>query len=238
MTAADQDFAALDGEALVAALRQRYDAVEVALACGGRGWRLLRPGSPEALIDEEAFDRDGRIPYWAEVWPSGQVLADRIAGEGAPPRGAGLLELGSGVGLLSLAAIAAGYPPAQVVASDYHAEALDFVRANAWLNGVPAPRTAALDWRALPPTLPRFARVVAADVLYEPAHAGLVAAALARSLAAGGVGLVADPGRRTAATFAERCADAGLAAERERVPLEQGALTLTIEVFMLRHAGT
>ncbi|MCA9661943.1 MAG: methyltransferase domain-containing protein [Myxococcales bacterium] len=232
MTVEDSELAAIEGEALVRALRRRYDAVEVAVTCGGREWRLLRPGAPEALIDEVAFDRDGRIPYWAEIWPSSQVLAGRIMAE--PAAQGGLLELGSGVGLLSLAALAAGYPREEVVASDYHPEALDFVRGNAWLNDLPLPRTAVVDWRALPPELPRFARVVAADVLYEPAHADLVAAAVRRALAPGGVGVVADPGRRTAAGFAARCVAASLAVERERVPLAHEGDTLTIELFSLR----
>jgi hypothetical protein len=33
------------------------------------GLDLLRPESPEALIDEEAFDEDEFLPYWAELWP-------------------------------------------------------------------------------------------------------------------------------------------------------------------------
>jgi hypothetical protein len=79
--------------------------------------------------------------------------------------------------------------------------------------------------------------VVAADVLYEPAHADLVAAAVRRTLASDGVGVVADPGRRTAAAFAERCAAASLAVERERVSLGGEAATLTVDLFSLRHRG-
>ena len=37
----------------------------------GRVLRLLRPPQPDALIDEEAFDDDEFLPYWAELWPSG-----------------------------------------------------------------------------------------------------------------------------------------------------------------------
>jgi hypothetical protein len=36
---------------------------------------LLRPVSPEALLDEEAFARDEFLPYWAELWPAATALA-------------------------------------------------------------------------------------------------------------------------------------------------------------------
>src|SRR5207247_4133872 len=36
---------------------------------------LLRPRDSEALLDEEAFERDAYLPYWAELWPSGLALA-------------------------------------------------------------------------------------------------------------------------------------------------------------------
>jgi hypothetical protein len=35
------------------------------------GLDLLRPASPEALIDEERFEHDDEfLPYWAELWPA------------------------------------------------------------------------------------------------------------------------------------------------------------------------
>jgi hypothetical protein len=34
------------------------------------GLDLLRPESPESLIDEEAFADDEFLPYWAELWPA------------------------------------------------------------------------------------------------------------------------------------------------------------------------
>src|SRR2546430_9861702 len=40
---------------------------------------LLRPQSPEALIDEEAFAHDEFLPYWAELWPAATASALRPA---------------------------------------------------------------------------------------------------------------------------------------------------------------
>jgi predicted nicotinamide N-methyase len=233
LTETATDLAALHGEELVAALRRRYDVVDASLECKGRLWELLRPRSAESMLDEEAFDRDGRIPYWAEVWPSAEILAERIASERRGAAGRTLLELGCGVGLLSLVAADSGYRSRNVLASDYYPEALDFVRANAWLNGLTEPRTEMLDWRSLPADLSTFDRVVAADVLYEPEHTDLVIGAILRTLAADGIAMVADPGRPTAARFADRCERAGLVVQRERTPLQSAGLTMTIDVYSL-----
>lgn len=235
VTATTTDLADLKGDALIAALRRRYDVIDTSLECGGRRFELLRPRSAADMLDEEAFDRDGRIPYWAEVWPAAEILGERLAAEGrARARAFDLLELGCGVGLLSLVAEANGFRPQRVLASDYYPEALDFVRANAWKNDLPEPRTAMLDWRSLPADLPTFDRVVAADVLYEPEQVDLVVGAIVRTLAADGLALVADPGRPTARRFGERCELAGLCVHRERLPLLSAGLTMTIDIYSVR----
>ena len=46
------------------------DVVEEVVPIGGRDLRLLRPRDAEALLDEEAFEREEFLPYWAELWPS------------------------------------------------------------------------------------------------------------------------------------------------------------------------
>ncbi len=147
-------------------LRRRFAVVEHRLAIGGRTYELRHPRSADELICEEEFNRDERLPYWAEIWPSAYVLAQRIAGEqgvadGRPRR---LLELGCGSGLAVMTALAAGF---EVTAVDYYPEALEFVRLNAALNGLPAPTVQIVDWRQYPRELIEFDIVVAADVLYE-----------------------------------------------------------------------
>ncbi|HST67421.1 MAG TPA: hypothetical protein VLM05_19770, partial [Mycobacteriales bacterium] len=50
------------------------DVVEEVLVLGGRETRLLRPRSGDALLDEvlaENDPADERLPFWAELWPSG-----------------------------------------------------------------------------------------------------------------------------------------------------------------------
>jgi predicted nicotinamide N-methyase len=208
-------------------LRRRFELAETRLAIGGRDYALLRPRNVDELISEEDFALDERIPYWADCWPSARVLAERIADS----RGAGrrLLELGCGIGLVSLAAAVAGF---EVLATDYYADALEFTAANAARNAVGGIDTRLVDWRKLPDDLGTFDVVAGSDVLYEQPQAALVASALAGSLAPGGLGLVSDPGRRTAEAFADECGRRGLSARcASRVATTDGGAQLTVSIY-------
>ncbi len=169
---------------------------------------MRHPRSADDLIDDAAFNRDERLPYWAEIWPSAFVLAERVAKlrptSEKKPR---LLELGCGCGLAVMSALAAGF---EVTAVDYYPEALEFVLLNAALNQLPAPEVRAVDWRAYPAALIGFDFVVAADVLYERDYCRLIAAAMRQSLARDGVGLLTDPQRSKAEAFSEECRRAEL----------------------------
>jgi predicted nicotinamide N-methyase len=206
----------------LSSLRTRFDVVLRDVAVGGRRWHMARPKSADELIDEEAFQRDGRIPYWADVWLSSAVLAEELARRGSVDQGVGaegpavdaaraprkrLLELGCGVGFSSIVAAGLGY---DVLATDYYAEALEFVSANALLNDLPALATAMLDWREPPTSLGRFDVVTAADVLYERPNVPLVAGLFDRYLSADGLGLCTDPQRGAARSFADECRKLGL----------------------------
>jgi predicted nicotinamide N-methyase len=118
---------------------------------------LLRPSSPEALIDEEAFADDEFLPYWAELWPAARALAEALPDVG----GMRVVELGCGLGLPSLVAAARG---AQVTATDWSTDAIGLLRENASRNGLEV-RAEVRDWRE--PWDERFDLALAADVLYE-----------------------------------------------------------------------
>src|SRR5207253_1287825 len=122
-----------------------------------------------------------------------------------------------------------------VLASDYYAEALEFTAVNAAQNGVPALATRLIDWRKLPDDLGTFDLVVASDVLYEQPNGDLVAAAIARTLSPAGLGLVTDPGRRSATTFTEQCAEHGLVAHAAgRTSVGDGSMRVNIDLFEVR----
>src|SRR3954471_23727497 len=100
---------------------------------------LLRPTSPEALIDEEAFAQDEFLPYWAELWPAATALAEALP----DVRGLRVVELGCGLGLPSLVAAARA---ADVTGTDWAAEAIDLLRENAARNSIRL-RAEQWDWR-------------------------------------------------------------------------------------------
>jgi predicted nicotinamide N-methyase len=129
------------------------DAITVA----GVRLELLRPASPEALLDEEAFADDEFLPYWAELWPAARALA-----EGLPDvTGLRIVELGCGLGLPALVAALKG---ATVTATDWSPDAIELLRENAVRNGITL-TAVARDWRD--PWDERFDLALAADVLYE-----------------------------------------------------------------------
>jgi len=216
-----------DLAALESSLRRRFRVVESSVDVAGHANLMLHPASAEDLIDEADFTRDERLPYWAELWPSARVLAERLSRE----RGIGrtLIELGCGAGLVATCASRAGF---DVVASDYYEDATRFARVNSWRNGAAAPRALVLDWRALPVELGRFDVVVASDVLYERAYGELVARAIAALLAPGGEAVIADPGRVSRDDFLGALPGLGLALRRrDDVPFVEGPIRQTIALL-------
>ena len=218
---------ALAGEALVESLERRFVTVNDDVQVGDTTVNVIRPRSAEDLIDEAAFERDERLPYWAELWPSSTVLANFVAGD-RRPRGRAI-ELGAGIGVVSIAAALAGY---DVLATDYYDDALLFARANAWRNLGREIETTLVDWRAIPATLPRFDVVLASDVLYESRYAPLVASTIDRFLAPRGVAYVADPGRVAANAFVDACREISLGVTTAATrPYLAGKVRQTITVY-------
>ena len=158
---------------------------------------MRRPPSADELIDEEAFDEDEFLPYWAELWPSGLALAHVV--EGLELAGRRVLELGAGLGLPSLAAALRG---ADVLATDWADDAVDLLRENAARNGV-ALRAERVRWDEPGLVLAGapWDLVLCADVLYEQRNADLLLELLPRL---GSELLLADPGRPFAAAFLAR----------------------------------
>ena len=207
-----------------------FDIVQTDLPIGGRIVKIHHPRNADDLIDEEAFVEDDRLPYWADVWPSARVLAERVVS--MPVDGRRYLELGCGAGLVSVAAALAGF---DVTATDYYDEALRFTALNVLVNTGVLIDTRAGDWRRFPHDIGRFELVAASDVLYEQTHAPLIASVLDRTLTGRGTAIIADPGRLAAPQFIEECKERGMpAAIYERVPFEDGNIRQTIDLYQVR----
>jgi predicted nicotinamide N-methyase len=214
----------------LAALDDRFVLQTRDVVIAGRTWTLDLPRSAEDLINEADFERDERLPYWADLWPSAIVLAGEVAAlDGAGQRA---IEYGAGLGLPSLAAVSAGF---DITVTDYFEDALLFARRNALRNCGRDLPTRLVDWRALPESVGTFDLVLAADVLYERPYAPLVAQAVVGALAPNGVALIADPGRVALNACLAECAALGaVVRQRRAVRHEEGVTKHTITIHEVR----
>jgi predicted nicotinamide N-methyase len=163
--------------------------------------------------------QDDYMPYWAYLWPGARLLAEVVARETWPLCESGshsprVLEIGCGLGLAGLIALARG---CCVDFTDYDRATLEFVARSVRENGFdPAcVTTRLLDWREPPDRT--YPLIIGSDVLYERRLVPLVAGLLARMLATGGEGLIACPGRTSAEPFPDALAALGLTCRVEHV---------------------
>jgi predicted nicotinamide N-methyase len=207
----------------VTAPQPAADLVEETLVLGsGRPLRVMRPRESEELLVEEAFEREELLPYWAELWPSSLALARAIGARSL--RGARTLELGCGLGLVSIAAAQAG---GRVLATDWSAEAVRFAKDNAERNGIHI-ETAVVDWSAPEPILNRapWQLVLGSDVLYERRNVDQMLDLLPRLVDRTGEVWIADPGRQTSVAFLERASEDWLRRTTEHNRIEVHRLRL------------
>ena len=195
-----------------------FDLVTDEVAITDRVLRITHPRVAEDLIDEAEYEEDERLPYWADLWPSGIVLARHLAG--LDLTGLRIVEMGAGLGLPSIVAASGG---ADVLATDWYGVALEFATANAAQNDAPELATRLVDWAAPPADLldgPRFDLVIGADVAYESRHGAQLAPLILRLVRDGGEVLIADPRRPAVSSLVTNMREAGWRHTREEVEYE------------------
>jgi predicted nicotinamide N-methyase len=182
------------------------------------------------LIDEQDFDRDERLPYWAELWPSAVALTRHLC-----KRDLGrerVIELGCGVGLSTILALAQG---ADVLATDHYEAALDFTAYNARANLDLEPEVSILDWREpAVEGIGTFDLVLAADVLYERKNAVALADLVPQLLAPGGEAIFADPRRDEAPVFFGAMKEQSFEDATEEITVEQPAREVKVLLHRLQ----
>ena len=219
----------IDPKSLRAELLRRFRTATRTLRVSERDVELLSPANADDLISEDDYVADERLPYWADLWPSAQILANEVALMRLG--GQRVLELGCGLGVVALGAAMAG---AEVTATDYYDDALLFAALNVHVATGKSIATRMVNWVAMPEDLGKFDVVLASDVLYEHRYAAMVADAIAKTLVRGGEAIVADPGRIALEEFLEECRDRGLASEADVRPFVDGEIQQTITLWRLR----
>lgn len=129
-------------------------------------------------------------PYWAFAWAGGQALARFLLDNPEVVRGREVLDIGSGSGIVAIAAAKAG--AIRVVAAEIDRFAAAAIALNAPLNGV----TVTVETRDL---LNRAAAgwgvALAGDICYEEPMSSRALALLRRIAGRGRMALLGDPGR-------------------------------------------
>lgn len=159
----------------------------------GRTFLIDRPVETDALLDHPAMRQalaDDHMPYWADLWPAARMLAKWVMRQ-QWPAGLRALEVGCGLGLAGLAALAKG---AHVTFTDYDGTAVEFAAANARLNGFAAFEAMQLDWR-YPPEGVTWPVLLASDLIYEARNVEPLVGLVKRLLAPAGVCLLTDQDR-------------------------------------------
>jgi predicted nicotinamide N-methyase len=169
-------------------------AVEEKVIIEEHTFLLTKPTDSDRLLDHPmvraAFAADEYMPYWADLWPAARMLAKAIVREPWPgPLEA--LEIGCGLGLPGIAALARGL---RVTFSDYDATALRFAADNAKRNGFDHFETLQMDWR-YPPNERKWPVILAADLIYEMRNVEPIVKLIKHLLTPDGVCLVTDQDR-------------------------------------------
>ena len=181
---------------------------ERSVRVGDRSYRVAAVKDAADLLDDPFYARrfveHDVAPYGAELWPASIMLAAAIQDE-APGEGRRAIELGAGLGLVSIAASLHGW---RMTLTDHDETSLRFARYNAFLNAAPIWALTVLDWHR-PSIVARFDRVYAADVLYQISDHDSLLRCVRSLLSQDGFALIADPGRGVADHFGQRARDAG-----------------------------
>ena len=142
-------------------------------------------------LQVETGDPDAPLPYWAFAWAGGLALAHYLADRPDAVAGRRVVDLGTGSGLVAIAAARAG--ATDVVGIDVDRHAVEAARLNARANGVriDVVRRDVLDEPPYDTDV-----VVAGDCWYEGGLGERVTRWLVGAATAGADVLVGDPGRR------------------------------------------
>ena len=144
----------------MASFGAKYDTDSTELVINDQSFRILTPASLEPFVDPD--DVFLQFPLWCKLWEASRVLAVFLAHKPVKP-GRRLIEIGAGLGLVSIAAAAAGH---DITLTEYNPDALEFARANAHLNGLPNLAVQHLDWNR-PELDGKFDLLVGSEVVYR-----------------------------------------------------------------------
>lgn len=216
---------------------------EQTIALSKYSFEVLLPADPDGVLEaqleaeqanEGADATAAGDPYWAALWSSASPTAEAVlrARWRAEDRA---MEIGCGMGLVGLAALARGM---QVTFSDHVPQAIELALHNALRNGFCTARGARVDWRDPPETPPDqpYDVILASDILYHRGSHDPILNTVDRFLADNGVCWIGDPGRFNSRDFlraARRRFDVQLRDQAGQ--LLSAPRSAQYQMFVLRH---
>ncbi|RJR39640.1 MAG: methyltransferase domain-containing protein [Desulfobacteraceae bacterium] len=126
----------------------------------GRKFRFFRPRYIEPFVASENPLHD--FPLWCKIWEPSLFLADHLASI-VPEPGKRFLEIGGGLGLVSVVASSFGHT---ITMTEHIPDALAFARANAMENGCSDLEIVDLDWNDFS-MKERFDCIVGSEIVYS-----------------------------------------------------------------------
>ena len=139
---------------------QAYETETAEVVINGKKFSILLPRYLDRFINPTDVLHD--FPLWAKIWKASWVLSGYLADLPSDVNKR-LLEIGAGVGLVSIVAATFGH---QITMTEYNPDALNFARANARLNNCPDLPIKKLDWNH-PRLRDQFDLIVASEVTYN-----------------------------------------------------------------------
>lgn len=142
------------------AFHQEYETETTDVTVNGKKFCILLPKNLDGFVNPVDVFND--FPLWAKIWKASWVLSGYLADMKPDPRKQ-ILEIGAGVGLVSIVAANFGH---RITMTEYNKHALNFARANAHLNNCASLPILKLDWHD-PQIVGKFDMIVASEVTYK-----------------------------------------------------------------------
>ncbi|MBW2482899.1 MAG: 50S ribosomal protein L11 methyltransferase [Deltaproteobacteria bacterium] len=172
---------------------KEYETDVNELAINGRRFQILLPKDLQRFIHADDVMQD--FPLWAKIWPASWVLAGYLA-EMPVAEDKRFLEIGGGIGLVSIVAAAFGH---HILMTEYNPDALQFARANALINQCQF-NIQELDWNR-PRLSGQFDYIVASEVSYREKDIQPLQMLFKNSLKTGGEVILAGEMRKLSKDF-------------------------------------
>ncbi|MGD2187504.1 MAG: methyltransferase domain-containing protein [Desulfobacterales bacterium] len=144
----------------IEAFYREYETETTEVVVKGKLFNILLPKYLDRFINPIDVLHD--FPLWAKIWKASWVLSGYMADMPPDPHKR-FLEIGAGVGLVSIVAASFGH---DITMTEYNPDALNFARANASINNCPSLAIRRLDWHH-PQIKGKFDTMVASEITYK-----------------------------------------------------------------------